>query len=214
MKQLNELVITIFLIFTAPANADSTSDNFRTAQQEFQKGLDGDSAALNRAFTLFEQLVDSQPDQPLFLAYLGSSYALKGRDAWMPWTQLRHVERGLGYIDKGLAQLTPEHSRIVLANVPVSVETRLVAITTFLILPGFFNRFEHAKTLVQSSLAAPEFSTAPPLVQANYFFQAAEVAHHDNNKTDEREFLRKTIATAPQSKFAALAQQRIAEPGQ
>jgi len=214
MKRLLELLVTLLFVFTPPAYADSSAENFLTAQQEFQKGLDGDSSALKRAFTLFEHLVESQPDQPLFLAYLGSSYTLKGRDAWMPWTRLRHVEQGLGYIDKGLAQLKPEHNRIVLANVPVSVETRLVAITTFLKIPGFFNRFENAKTLLQTSLAAPEFNTAPPLVQANYFLQAADVAHHDNNKNDEREFLRKTITAAPQSKFAAAAQQRIAELGQ
>jgi hypothetical protein len=214
MRRLLEVLVPLLFVIAPPAYADSSAEIFSAAQREFRKGLDGDSTALDHAFTLFEQLVESQPDQPLFLAYLGSSHTLKGRDAWMPWNRLRHVEQGLGYIDKGLAQLTPEHNRILVANVPVSVETRLVAITTFLKIPEFFNRFDNAKTLLQTSLAAPEFSMAPPLVQANYFFQAADVARHDNNKNDEREFLRKTIATAPQSKFAAAAQQRIAELGQ
>ncbi len=205
------LVIPLLWAFATAAPADTTPADFLTAQTQFDRGLAGDNAALDKAYALFEKLLAEQPDHPLYLAYLGSSHTLQGRAAWMPWNKLKYVEQGLHFIDKGLAQLTPEHDQALLRGVPVSVETRLVAISTFIGIPEFFNRFDSGKELLQSTLADPAFAASPPEVQARLYLQAAHAAQKDKKPVEELSLLSKVIALAPRSEFALGAQQRLKE---
>jgi hypothetical protein len=175
------------------------------------RGLGGDADAVATANAAFDKLVAAQPDHPLYLAYLGSSFTLKGRDAWMPWTRLRYVEQGLALIDRALARLKPEHDQLLLAEVPVSVETRLVAVTTFLSIPGFFNRLDGAKDLLRTTFADAAFAATPPPVQASFYVQAADAARRDKNVGDERAYLQKALAVAPHGDSAVATQQRLAE---
>ena len=211
MARSHWLLIPLLWVFATAAPADTVPADFLTAQTQFDRGLAGDDKALNTAYTLFEKLLTEQPGHPLYLAYLGSSHTLKGRAAWMPWNKLKYVEQGLHFIDKGLAQLKPEHDHMLLRGVPVSIETRLVTITTFFSIPGFFNRFDSAKELLQSSLADPTFAASPPEVQARIYLQAAHAAQKDKKPMEERGFLNKVLVLAPQSKFALDAQQRLKE---
>lgn len=210
MFELRGLLFTALIV----AMTATPADDFTDARREFQRGLAGDGLARDRALELFEKLTGAEPRHPLYTAYLGSSYVIKGRDAWMPWNQLRLVERGLAMIDHGLALLGPEHDHTTVADVPLSAEARLVAITTFLQVPGFFNRFEPAKTLLRQALAAPAFAQSPPIVQANYFVQAADAAQRDDKPAEAREFLSKAIDVAPQSEFAVAARRKLAELAQ
>ena len=205
------LFIPLLWAFATALPADTTPADFLTAQTQFDLGFAGDDAALDKAYALFEKLLTEQPGHPLYLAYLGSAMTLKSRAAWMPWNKLKYVEQGLHFIDKGLAQLKPEHDHALLRDVPVSIETRLVAISTFLGIPGFFNRFDSAKELLQSTLAAPAFAAAPPTVQASVYLQAAQAARQDKKPAEERGFLDKVLALAPLSEFALSAQQRLKE---
>ena len=211
MARSNWLVIPLLWALTFAASADTGPADFLTAQIEFDQAVAGDGAALGRAHALFEKLLAEQPEHPLYLAYLGSSHALKGRAAWMPWNKLKYVEQGLDFIDKGLAQLTPEHDRMLLRATPVSIETRLVAISTFLGIPGFFHRFDSAKELLQSTLADPALAASPPEVQALLYMQAALAAREDKKPLDERGFLDKALALAPHGEFASGARQRLKE---
>lgn len=205
------LFIPLLWAFATALPADTTPADFLTAQTEFDRGVAGSDAALDKAYTLFEKLLAEQPGHPLYLAYLGSATTLKGRAAWMPWNKMKYVEQGLHFIDKGLAQLKPEHDQVLLRDVPVSIETRLVAISTFLGIPGFFNRFDSAKELLQSSLADPAFAATPPTVQASFYWQASQVARQDKKTMEERGFLDKVLALAPHSDLAPSAQQRLKE---
>ncbi len=211
MRRSHWIFIPLLWAFATAVPADITPADFLTAQTQFDLGLAGDDAALAKAYALFEKLLAEQPGHPLYLAYLGSATTLKGRAAWMPWNKLKYVEQGLHFIDKGLAQLTPEHDRALLRNVPVSIETRLVAISTFLGIPGFFHRFDSAKELLQFALTDPAFAASPPEVQGRLYMQAALAAREDKKPLEERDFLDKVIALAPQSELAPGARQRLKE---
>ena len=211
MQRSHWLFLPLLWALAPAVPADTVPAAFLSAQTQFDRGVAGDDAALDTAYTLFEKLLIEQPGHPLYLAYLGSSHTLKGRAAWMPWNKLKYVEQGLHFIDKGLAQLKPEHDQALLRDVPVSIETRLVAISTFLGIPGFFNRFDSAKELLQSTLADPAFAATPPTVQASFYLQAAQVARQEKKPAEERGFLDKVLALAPHSEFAPSAQQRLKE---
>lgn len=146
---------------------------FEQAHQQFMRALKGGSGAARDAVAAFEQLTASDPQNPVLLAYYGSAQALVGREAWMPWNKMKFVEKGLDNVDRSLKMLAPEHDQQRLRGVPVSVETRLVAARLFLSLPKFFNRQEHGRSVVASTIATPAFESAPEAIRQQFLSLAA-----------------------------------------
>lgn len=175
MKRLFQ-ALCLALLLTAAATA-APEDDFAAAESWFQKAQAGDKAAVEEAVTRFERLAAlDTPQAPLFQAYLGAAQAMQGRDAWMPWNKMKATERGLSNLDKALRRLAPRHDAALLRGVPVSVETRLVAVTTFIAVPELFHRFDAAKAVLRDALASPALAAAPPEVRAALEHQAALAA--------------------------------------
>ena len=131
-------------------------------------------------------LCEADPATPLYLAYYGSSFAIKGRDALLPWRKMKLGETGLDLIDKGLRKLKPEHDRQVVRGIPLSLETRLVAVNTFFQVPDmFFHRYDRARTLLEQTRNSELFASAPPSIRARYSYQAAFAAHKEGRKQEE-----------------------------
>lgn len=206
-------LVGLSMLLAAPATADQKED-FARAEALFQKASAGDGGATGEAVALFERLaaVDS-PYVPLYLAYQGAAQAMQGRDAWMPWTKMRATERGLATLDKALRRLEARHDTTLLRQAPVAVETRLVAASTFLALPGMFHRLDDAKTVLRAAFASPAFAAAPNSLRAQLHRRAAEIAAHDKKREEEIEQLTKALAAEPSGSLAAAARQRLQELG-
>jgi hypothetical protein len=135
---------------------------FVDALKAFQQARSGEDRQIEPAIAAFDALVRAEPQQPAYAAYLGSALALKAREAWMPWNKLKYSEQGLDHIDQALAALKPQHDSQLLRGVPVSMETRLVAASTFLALPDrIFHRRASGKKLVDELLRNPAFAATP-----------------------------------------------------
>jgi hypothetical protein len=135
---------------------------FLDALKTFQQARNGEDRQIEPAIAAFDALARAEPQQPAYAAYLGSALTLKAREAWMPWNKLKYSEQGLDHIDQALAALRPQHDSQLLRGVPVSMETRLVAASTFLALPdGIFHRRASGKKLVDALLHHPALATAP-----------------------------------------------------
>lgn len=202
------------LAFFAPPATAGEAEDFIRAEALFQKASAGDSGATATAVARFEQLAAADsPHAPLYLAYLGAAQAMQGRDAWMPWTKMRATERGLATLDKALRRLEDRHDTILLRQAPVAIETRLVAASTFLALPGLFHRFDDAKTVLRAALASPAFAAAPPALRAQLHWRAAAAAARDRKHAEEIEQLRQVLAAEPSGQFAAAVRQRLQESG-
>jgi hypothetical protein len=211
----NTTVTILALAVAAPTRAGVADPApFLAAQAEFERGLAGDGGANVRAHAQFQKLVEAEPANPLYLAYLGSTYTLLGRDAWAPWTRMRQTEKGLGLIDKALALLTAEHDQQTARGVPVSEEVRLSAAATFLAVPGFMNRTEAARLAIADALASPAFATTPGQVQARLLMQAALLARKDKKPGEEAEALKRSLAASSEGATAASARARLQELGQ
>lgn len=170
---LRWIPLALALTAAGPAPAGEAED-FAAAEALFQKAAAGDGSATEPAVAHFTRLATADAAAaPLYQAYLGAAQALEGRDAWMPWTKLKATERGLASLDKALRRLEARHDQVWVRQVPVSVETRLVAATTFLAVPGFFNRLDAARDALKAALASPAFAAAPPAVQARLRQQQA-----------------------------------------
>jgi hypothetical protein len=150
---------------------------FVDALKAFQRARNGEDRQIDPAIAAFETLARAEPQQPAYAAYFGSALALKAREAWMPWNKLKYSERGLDHIDQALAALKPQHDNQLLRGVPVSMETRLVAASTFLALPdGIFHRRAAGKKLVDALLRHPALAAAPAEFRAEVQKLAAKAA--------------------------------------
>lgn len=144
----------------APSFAYDTTV-WQAAQADFQRANAGELGAAADAAEKFSKLLASEPTNPLLLAYLGSAQSLQGRDAWAPWKKMKFVEAGLADIDRALALLKPEHAQAPAGGVSVASEVKLTAASTFLGLPGFFNRADAGAKLANELAAQPGFATMP-----------------------------------------------------
>jgi hypothetical protein len=195
--------------FAAAQVTEDPPARFLAARAEFEQGRAGVGGANQRAAEGFQALVEAHPGHPLFRVYLGSTYALKARDGWFPFTRLRNVETGLDHVSKALGLLRPEHDAQTPRGVPVGLETRLVAVATYLAVPGFFNRLQDGQDVLDEALALPTFAAAPPAVRAEFYLHAAEVQRRKERPAEELAYLRKALAESPDSPVGGKARARL-----
>ena len=102
---------------TAAALPNLATD-FVTAKAQFEAGRAGSHDATERAQQLFSQLLRKDAENPLYLAYYGSTYALQARDSAAPWTRIKLINQGNALLDRALALLdqAPATTRPVTAH--------------------------------------------------------------------------------------------------
>ena len=146
----------------------------------FLKAAAGDSDATAGALKSFEALAALDvAEAPLYLAYLGALQTMQGRDAWMPWTKMKASEHGLDTLDKALRRLTPAHDQVAVRGVPVTLEAKFVAATSFVQVPDMiFHRADRGRALLKEITASPLYAATPE----NFRRQVAELAAKHNVK--------------------------------
>lgn len=184
--QFKNLLLTgtmiIGLVCNVWAGGKTSETLFTHAHILFERSLAGDDSVTAVALNKFKILSMIYRDNPLFLAYQGSCYTLMGRDAWMPWNKTGYTKKGLDIIEKALQMLKPKHDHETMRGAPISVETRLVAISTFAEVPKFFNYFERAKAVLDNLLRSSAFANSPRSLQAKVRSQAAKMARLKNKE--------------------------------
>lgn len=149
-------------ITSLPLLAFAGDGNFDAAWRSFDAARQGKTEQIDPAIEAFQALPPDALKQPLYNAYLGSALALKGKAAWMPWNKMRYPEQGLDHIDQALSFLKPEHDKVLVQGVPVSLQTRFVAAATFIALPdGIFHRRAQGAKLLTALRADPLLAAAP-----------------------------------------------------
>jgi hypothetical protein len=109
------------------------------------------------------------------------------------------VRESLGTLDRALGLLRPEDDRRMIRDIPVSLETRLVAVATFVAMPEVLNRLPVAKQQLAAAMNSPAFATAPPELRGRFYYEVALVAEAQGQPDAEREALRQVLAYAPAS---------------
>ena len=147
-----------------PTAAQSDGALFESALQQFEQARSGSADTGDAAHEKFARLHRAAPDNPLYLAYLGSSETLIARDGWWPWSRIRHLESGLERIDRALELLD------TVDNLPAELvlRTRLTALATFADVPAFANRRQDALDLLRESLQSPAFADAPEPIRRHF----------------------------------------------
>lgn len=187
MKITRSLFVSVFVISLVAGNswAAKTSEIwFKKAVNVFNQSLAGDESVTGVALNQFKMLSMTYRDNPLFFAYKGACKTLMGRDAWMPWNKASYTEEGLEDISKALRMLKPKHDQQMMLGSPISVETRLIAVSTFSEVPDSFNHFEKAKKVLKELFQSPALKASPPELQAKVYQLAAKIARQENQRNE------------------------------
>ncbi len=203
------LALSLFPLHPLAADRDT---RLAEAMATFQAASAGDTSKTARAHELLQALAAESPDDPVILAYAGSSATLVGRDSSSPLKALRITEGGLDQIDLALKKLGPEHDRPQPGAMPARLETLLVAASTFLQVPDrWFHRRQDGKAALAAALSSPAYGLMPPVVHAQFEWLTALVAQADQKPADERAALEQVVSLDPSGAFARKAQARLAE---
>jgi hypothetical protein len=202
---LTALALSLSLPF-GTAFAATSDAQFQSAFQTFQAAQKGDSAAIEHAAEQFNELLKADPGHPVLMAYAGAATALKARSTFLPWKKIGYAEDGLAMIDKSLALLQPAHDTALLNRSPVSLQTRFTAASSFLAMPGFFNRGARGAKLLAEVQASPGLSQATPGFQGAVLMSAAQLAAKELRTADARRDLNELIQRGLPQAEAAKAQ--------
>jgi hypothetical protein len=178
-------LLVMALVATNSLAAQKTSEFlFEKALTVFERSLAGDESVTGVALNQFKILSMTYSDNPLFLAYVGASHTLIGRDAWMSWNQSYYTKKGLKQIDNALKMLKPKHDRQTMHGSPISVETRLIAASTFAQVPKSFNQIEKASGVLKKLFQSPAFKASPLKRQAQAYQLADQIARQQNQRDE------------------------------
>lgn len=157
------LSVAAFALLTAGPLRAAEPAAFSEAMSLFDKANGGDGAATEPAVKALEALLAAGgPEAPLYQAYLSAAQTMQGRDAWAPWTKMKATERGLDTLDKALRRIEANHERHMVRGVPIALEARFVAASTFLTVPdSFFHRADRGRGLLQEVRNSPLYAAAP-----------------------------------------------------
>src|SRR5215831_7488706 len=195
---LYALVALPLIASAADSNAERTA-RFLQAAQTFERARAGSGEATPLAQAAFRNLLKEDPNNPLYLAYYGSTFAMQARDGGLPWQRVREIHDGIATINRSLSLLRPEHDRINTRGMPLSLETRLVAIATLVALPEVFHGMPTARQQLAIATGGPLFASAPQELRGRLFYEAALIAQADGEVQRERVALRQVLACAPAS---------------
>ena len=198
-------ILFALLALTAFSAQALDFDELQQARSYFAGALDDDDDALDQAFDAFQELSQAHPSDALLLAYYGSTEAMQGGAAFWPWKKMELANAGMAKIDKALIMLESSVDERVIENIPVSLEARLVAISTFLAVPGFFNRLESADEAYQAAVQSPEFEQAPTHMRAQLWFTGAQIAERVEDKAEHARLLQLARNEAQASDTAGMS---------
>ena len=198
-------ILFALLALAAMGAAALDLDELEQARSYFAGAVDDDGDALDDAFDAFQRLSQAHPSDALLLAYYGSTEAMQGGAAFWPWKKMDLANAGMAKIDKALIMLETSVDERVIDGLPVTLEARLVAMSTFLAVPGFFNRLESADEAYQAAVQSPEFEQAPAYVRAQLWFRGSEIAERVEDAAEQARLLQLSREAAQASDTSSMS---------
>ena len=193
------------LACTAGAVPDS---QFEPAFASFMRANGGEEQAIAPAAEAFTALLQTEPGNPVLMAYAGAATALQATTTFLPWKKMHYAEDGLALLDKALALPGGASPAPLQHQVPAVLEVRFVAASTFLAVPGFMNRGARGTALLKEVLASPLFATAPLEFRGSVWLAAARQAAAQGHPDEARSQLDTLIRNNAPQADAARAQRK------
>lgn len=205
-QTFTRLAAAIALTLSAATFAATPDAGFEAAFKTFAAAQKGDSTAIDKSAGEFEDLLKADPANPVLMAYTGAATAIKARGTMLPWKKIGYAEDGLAQIDKALSLLQPTHDSELFNHTPMSLQTRFTAASTFLGLPGMFNRGARGAKLLAEVEGSPVLDKATPGFQGAVLMFSAQYAIKQDRVADARKALTSVVERQLPQAEAARAQ--------
>ena len=161
------------------------------------EGVSGDKDAVKKGFACLDTLLALDPTNAVALAYRGSLWTLRGRDAWWPFTRMSDVDRGIDEMDKAV-DLAPDNVTVRLTRGINSVH-----------LPSMFKRIGTAEKDFYYLVNMPSFQKLDPGLRSTIYYWSGMAYKQDDQTDKAKEFFKKAVETAPGSENANNASQEL-----
>ena len=137
------------------------ADNYEAARAVYLQATTGDSSSVDKALEQFAALIKTDPTNPVYVAFHAAALGMRARDALIPWTKVSYAEEGAAEMDHALSLLRPEHHSQRMLDVPIVMQTKLVAANALLATPVFMNRRAQGAKLLKDVLNDDQFASVP-----------------------------------------------------
>jgi tetratricopeptide (TPR) repeat protein len=214
VNKIFAIVVLSSLVFALSLSQQSIQELEKTLQQKpndvetlvalgslyHDQGAGGNEGAVDKGFTCLDKALELDPSNAVALVYRGSLWTMRGRDAWFPFTKLKHVDKGIDELDKA-ADLAPDN-----------ITVRIVRGTNSLQLPSMFKRLGTALKDFSFLLADPRFPHLDIQLQSTIYYWAGMTYKRDNQAVKAKEYFEKAISVAPKSAMAQRAEKELKDP--
>jgi tetratricopeptide (TPR) repeat protein len=157
----------------------------------------GNKDAVDKGFTCFDKVLQIDPSNAVALAYRGSLWTLRGRDAWWPFTKMGNVDKGIDELDKA-ADLAPN-----------DITVRLVRGINSVQLPSMFRRLATALKDFTYLLNDERFAKFDSHLQSTICCWAGIAYKNDGQTAKAKDLLQKAISADPNSDTARKAENEL-----
>lgn len=206
------LLIALVAAFPAHAELADAAEAGRESTEipadilaHYTAAADGDSKATEKAYEALTQLRETKPDSALVTTVLGSTEAMMARDSFIPWRQLKYVEKGMARIDKGISMLEPDDAATTFQGIPITLWVKNTAGCTYVEVPRMFNRLEMGYEILKEALQSEEAASLPFEKLASTYMCAGIAATRLDNPEGARQYLQPIIDKMPGSEEAKQA---------
>ncbi len=190
-------LVFLLLLFFNVVFAD-VDGSLKQAEMLYKKLVNsGDKKSLEKAEMLIKDILKEDAKNAKALMILGGIYTLKGKYSKMPWNKMKHVKRGLAYMDKAV-NLEPE-------NIGLRIERAFNNMN----LPSFFGR----KTVVEKDFdfifSNNKFQYFPPEIKQKIYLQAGIFYKNNSHLEKAKKMWENVLAIDNKSELAANASEYL-----
>lgn len=109
LSQVRKLMVGLVFVGAQWASQGAVAEtvslpDYQQQVEVYRQAIDGKQDTRD-ALEQLESWQSANPDEPLVKVYMGGAQCLVARDAWMPWTKLKFVNRGMDTMDAAIIEL-------------------------------------------------------------------------------------------------------------
>jgi len=161
------------------------------------QGVAGNDDAVDKGFACLDKVLQIDPSNAVALAYRGSLWTLRARDAWWPFTKMKDVDKGIDEMDKAV-DLAPDN-----------ISVRLVRGINSVQLPSMFHRLPVALKDFEYLMNDTKFAGFNPHLQSTIYYWAGIAYNSDGQTAKAKELLQKAVSADPNSDTAHKAENEL-----
>ncbi len=161
------------------------------------QGVAGNDDAVEKGFTCLDKVLQIDPSNAVALAYRGSLWTLRARNAWWPFTKMKDVDKGIDEMDKAV-DLAPDN-----------ISVRLVRGINSVQLPSMFHRLPIALKDFEYLMNDSKFAGFNPHLQSTIYCWAGIAYNADGQTAKAKELLQKAVSADPNSDTSHKAENEL-----